>query len=50
LVVSLSIYTDRFSKKLFLLVYWKTNHLIWNKDFFLNTQVIWDKGSNSLTS
>jgi hypothetical protein len=28
------------------LVNWETSHLIWDKDFFWNTQVIWDKGSS----
>jgi hypothetical protein len=26
---------------------WKTNHLIWDIDFFSNTQVIWDRGRSS---
>jgi hypothetical protein len=45
--VSLSIRMVRFSKKTLYLVNWETSHLIWDIDFFWNTQVIWDGGSIS---
>ena len=45
LAMSLSIRIVRFSKRTLDLVTWKTSHLIWDKDFFWNTQVIWDRWS-----